>query len=112
VAVLFSSFSSPFLSGAFTLGLFVVGRSMPELREMISKLGSPALKGLLYGATHVVPDLSLFFVSGSMLDGQYTTVHSEYVDWSYVATASGYGLAYAGCALFLAILLFSRRDFT
>ena len=112
IAVLFSSFSTPFLSGAFTLGLFVVGRSMPELREMIGKLESVPLKGVLYAAAHVVPDLSLFFVSGSMLDGQYVTVHEAYVDWAYVGVAAGYGLAYAGCALFLAILLFSRRDFT
>ena len=28
------------------------------------------------------------------------------------ALAAGYGVAYAGCALFLAIVLFSRRDFT
>jgi ABC-type transport system involved in multi-copper enzyme maturation permease subunit len=112
VAVLFSSFSSPFLSGAFTLGIFVVGRSMPELREMIGKLGAAPLRAVLYGATHVLPDLSLFFVSGSMLDGQPVTVHAEYVDWPYVATAAGYGAAYAACALGLAILLFSRRDFT
>jgi len=111
VAVLFSTFSSPILSGAFTLGIFVIGRFTPELRELIAKLSSSSLKAVLGAALRVFPDLHVFYVSGSMVDGQYVTVQADYVDWSYVATASGYGLLYAGCALVLSIVLFSRRDF-
>ena len=111
IAVLFSSFSSPFLSGAFTLGMFVVGRSLPELRELITKLHEVALRDVLWASTRLLPDLHIFYASGSMLNGQYATVHRVYVDWSYVATASSYGLGYAACALVVAILLFSRRDF-
>lgn len=111
VAVLFSSFSSPFLSGVFTLGIFVVGRSMPELRQLIDKLELPALRGFLRGLAHVFPDLNLFYVSGSMLDGAHVTVHAAFVDWGYVASAASYGLLYVACALGLAMLIFSRRDF-
>lgn len=111
VAVLFSTFTSPFLSGVFTLGIFLVGRSTPELRELIHRLGSAAGRRALSGALRLVPDLHVFYVSGSMVDGHYVTVHGDYVDWSYVATASGYGVLYAACALALAVLLFSRRDF-
>jgi ABC-type transport system involved in multi-copper enzyme maturation permease subunit len=111
VAVLFSTFSSPILSGAFTLGMFVVGHLTPELREIIGKLGSSSLKAVLYGALKVFPDLNLFSVSGSMVDGAYATVHGSFVDWGYVATASAYGLFYAYCALAIAIAWFSRRDF-
>ena len=32
IAIFFSSFSTPFLSGAFTLGLFIVGRSWDDLQ--------------------------------------------------------------------------------
>ena len=42
VAVLFSSFSSPFLSGFFALGLFVLGRSVPEIQALGSKMGGAA----------------------------------------------------------------------
>lgn len=111
LAVMFSSFSTPFLSGAFTLGLFVVGRSLPELRELILKLHETTLRSVLWAATRLLPDLHLFYVSGSMLNGQYVTVHKVYVGWGYVATASAYGLGYAACALLVAIFLFSRRDF-
>jgi hypothetical protein len=47
-----------------------------------------------------------------MVDGRFASVHGDYVDWSYVGSASAYGLFYAGCALALAMLLFARRDFT
>jgi ABC-type transport system involved in multi-copper enzyme maturation permease subunit len=111
VAVLFSSFSSPFLSGVFTLGIFLVGRSTPELRQVIGKLKSPLGRVACDAGLRVFPDLHLFYVSGGMIGGHAVTVHGDYVDWSYVAVAAGYGLGYAACALALAVLLFSRRDF-
>ena len=46
-----------------------------------------------------------------MLHGQRVSVHGTYVDWSYVAIASGYGLCYCAVALVLAMIIFSRRDF-
>jgi ABC-type transport system involved in multi-copper enzyme maturation permease subunit len=110
VAVLFSTFTTPLLSGAFTLGIFVVGHFTPELREVIGKLASPA-RGIMRAAIRVFPDLNLFYVSGEMVRGQPVSVHGAYVDWSYVAVAAGYGACYAACALALSMLLFSRRDF-
>jgi ABC-type transport system involved in multi-copper enzyme maturation permease subunit len=111
VAVLFSTFTSPILSGAYTLGIAVIGCFTPELREVIGRLQAAGLRGALGALLRVVPDLHLFFVSGSVIDGRYVTIHGDYVDWGYVATASMYGALYAGCALGLAVLIFSRRDF-
>jgi ABC-type transport system involved in multi-copper enzyme maturation permease subunit len=111
VAVLFSSFSTPLLSGAFTLGMFIVGHFTPELRELIARVGAAGLRTVLYAALRLFPDLHLFYVSGDMIDGRHVSVHNAYVDWAYVAVASGYGVAYSACALALAMLLFSRRDF-
>lgn len=111
VAVLFSSFSTPLLSGAFTLGMFIVGHFTPELRELIAKLGSTVARAFFSAGLRLFPDLHLFYVSGSMLGGQYVTVHGAYVDWAYVGMAGAYGAFYSGCALALAMLLFSRRDF-
>ena len=111
LAILFSSFSSPFLSGAFTLGLFFVGRSLPELREVTSKLdlgtGGRVLNTFLY----VVPDLRLFYVSGSLIDGRWISIHGDFIAWSYVASTLVYAVGYAAVALVLASVFFSRRDF-
>jgi hypothetical protein len=61
--------------------------------------------------THVVPDLHLFFVSGTMVDGKAISVHGTYVDWAYVGSATAYGLLFAACVMLLAMVTFSRRDF-
>jgi ABC-type transport system involved in multi-copper enzyme maturation permease subunit len=111
IAVFFSSWTSPFLSGAFTLGMFVLGRSVPDLIAVTHKLKAGALSDGLRAMTRVLPDFHLFYVSGSFLDGKYISVHGEYVTWSYVAQVSGYGLFYAALALLFASLLFNRRDF-
>ena len=111
IAVLFSSFSSPILSGALTLGIFAVGHFTPELRELIAKVEEAPLRALLRGGMRLFPDLHLFYVSGSMVGGQHVSVHGAYVDWSYVAMAGLYGALYCSAAIALAMIVFSRRDF-
>jgi ABC-type transport system involved in multi-copper enzyme maturation permease subunit len=111
IAILFSSFSTPFLSGAFTIGVFIIGRSVPELRELIAKMPEGAGRGITSTLLHVVPDLHLFYVSGSLVDGRYVSIHGEYVAWAYVAWAAVYAAGYVMCSLIIASLLFSRRDF-
>jgi ABC-type transport system involved in multi-copper enzyme maturation permease subunit len=112
IAILFSSFSTPFLSGAFTLGVFVIGRSVPELRELVGKMPEGAARSLSAGLLHVVPDLHLFSVSGSVVDGRYVSVHGDFVAWVYVAWAALYALGYMIASLTVASVLFARRDFT
>lgn len=111
VAVLFSSFSSPFLSGLFTLVMCVIGLSTDSLRVLIKKLPETTqIAPTIF--LRLLPDLRMFYISGTMLNNQWVTVHKgDYVDWSYVAMAAGYGVGYAACALLIAMWIFSRRDF-
>lgn len=114
VAVFFSTFSTPFLSGLFTSGLFIIGRSTPELHALIESRfkGEPGLTSMFQWGMQVLPDLHLFYVSGAMVDDKYVSVNADhFVSWAYVASASGYGLLYAACVLGLGIFIFSRRDF-
>ncbi len=116
VAVLFSSFSTPFLSGLFTLGIFLLGRSVPDIQSLVRHLQDPE-KGniftasLLDGVTRVLPNLRLFFATGTENGSVYASVHGAFPDWSYVGMAAGYAGLYASLVLLLAIFLFSRRDF-
>lgn len=110
VAVFFSSWSSPFLSGLFTLGIFVMGRSAPELGALAAKVDSGALHWLLRALASGLPNLNLFYVSGSEVDGTHVSVHGAFVDWGYMALASGYALLYVVATVGLAVLLFRRRD--
>lgn len=110
VAVFFSSWSSPFLSGLFTLGIFVLGRSAPELGALATKMKGGPMAWLLRGLAAGLPNLNLFYVTGSEVDGTHVSVHGKFVDWGYVAMASGYALLYVAATVGLAVLLFRRRD--
>lgn len=112
VAVFFSSFSTPYLSGLFTAGVFLLGRSVPDIRAVAGKMEHPVLAGLLKGIARIVPNLRLFFSSGSVdLTGRHVSVHGTFVEWGYVGWAAGYALLYIGLILALSVVLFSRRDF-
>ncbi|MCA9651257.1 MAG: ABC transporter permease [Myxococcales bacterium] len=112
VAMLFSSFSSPYLSAMLTGALWIIGRSRGELLAFATgkKLDGTPLGTLLEGISAVVPDFGAFYVSGSQLGGQVVSVHETFVGWGYVAEVSLYGLLYAAVCLGVAMALFSRRD--
>src|SRR4051794_2503677 len=78
VAVLFSSFSSPFLSGFFSLGFFVVGRSVPDIRALAEK-SAPAVRAALDAGALVVPNLHLFYPSGAIIGAEHVSVHGSFV---------------------------------
>jgi hypothetical protein len=110
VAVWFSSFSSPFLSGLFSLGIFVVGRSVPDLRQLAARLGGPT--GLILElCAAFLPNLQLFYPSGTSVDGKTVSVHASFVAAPYLASATAYALGYSALVLGLAMLIFRRRDF-
>jgi Cu-processing system permease protein len=106
VAILFSSFSSPFLTGIFTLGIWVLGRSADDMATMKSKQLSESIRQLLKVAAEVLPNLQLYVPGRTLLTGQ-----SKVLLWPYVATSAGYGLLYAALLLIAAAVIFQRRDF-
>jgi ABC-type transport system involved in multi-copper enzyme maturation permease subunit len=113
VAMLFSSFSSPWLSAMFAGSLWVIGRNTAELDAFATgKLEGSAGGSLLELLLQVLPDFRMFFVSGANFDDTVISVHESFVDWSYVAEATAYAATYGGLCLFVAVLLFARRDFT
>ena len=111
VAVLFSSFSTPFLSGLFTLGVFLLGRSVPDIRQVAHRLDNELLATLLSAMSRVVPNLRVFFVSGSDMGGSHVSIHAGFPDPAYVGHSALYALVYIVLTLLVAVLLFSRRDF-
>ena len=110
IAIFFSSFSTPFLSGIFALAVWVIGRVTPDLEAQIDR-AAPWIRVTTKIALEIVPDLHLFAVSGRTLDGTAVSVHGEFVPWSYVALAGAHGGGWIVALLALAALLFHRRDF-
>jgi ABC-type transport system involved in multi-copper enzyme maturation permease subunit len=110
IAVFFSAFSSPFLSGFFSLGCFVVGRSVPDIRALGEKAGSTT-RAALNVACDIVPNLHLFYPSGSIVGAEEVSVHRQFVGADYILSATGYGVAYSLIVLVFAMLIFRKRDF-
>ena len=110
VAMVFSSFSTPFLSGLLAFGVFAVGRFVDRLGTLtLTKRGEsdPALDqiaAIVRTATRVLPDLSLYNATPHV-------VHEASMAGAHVGNATLYGLSYAAAALLIASLIFSRRDF-
>lgn len=108
VALLFSSFSTPFLTGAFTFGVWLVGRAAHDMVAMETRVLSPAMKSLLRWLAEFLPNFNLF------VPGRNTLVNktAEYGEpLIYLATAMGYAVLYAAATLIIAALIFRRRDF-
>jgi ABC-type transport system involved in multi-copper enzyme maturation permease subunit len=110
IAIFFSSFSTPFLSGIFALAMWVIGRLATDL-EADTREAAPLIRITTKIALEIVPDVHLFAVSGKTLDGTAVSVHGDFVSWSYVALACGHGLGWIIALVAFAALLFHRRDF-
>lgn len=110
VAIFFSSFSTPFLSGIFALAMWSIGRVTPDIYAAV-KSGSTWIRTTAQIALEIVPDVHLFSPSGRVIDGAATSIHSDFVSWGYVGLASLHGLGWIVGLLALACLLFQRRDF-
>jgi ABC-type transport system involved in multi-copper enzyme maturation permease subunit len=104
IAVLFSTFSTPILSAAFTFGLFIVGHFSTDLRNFDQVVSSPAAARLARGLYWVLPNLAQFDVKSQV-------VHGQTVPIGYVALTAGYAALYTAMLLTMAVLVFSRRDF-
>jgi ABC-type transport system involved in multi-copper enzyme maturation permease subunit len=104
IALLFSTFSSPMVSAATTLGLYVAGHFSDDLRHLDQSVDSRVAGVLGRLLSYLLPDLSVFDVKARV-------VHGLPVPFDEVAWAVGYGLVYIVGLLAVSILIFNRRDF-
>lgn len=108
VALLFSSFSTPFLTGVFSFGVWLVGRAADDMATMESRALGPEIEGLLRVLAEVWPNFNLFVPGRHTLS---TAVEGHGGPWLYVAEAMGYGATYTVLVLLAAAVIFRRRDF-
>jgi ABC-type transport system involved in multi-copper enzyme maturation permease subunit len=110
IAIFFSSFSTPFLSGIFALAMWVIGRLTPDI-ENAAKAAAGWIRWTSRAALEIVPDIHLFSPSGRVINDAAVSVHGDFVSWGYVGLASLHGLGWIVGLLALACILFHRRDF-
>ena len=110
IALLFSSFSTPFISGILTLGVFIVGRNVDLLETFIRKGNVGPLGEMLSFVPYIFPNCYLFYPSGRAIGEQWVSIHQNFIEMNYLLKVSGYGLLYAMVCLVLAMIIFNRRD--
>jgi ABC-type transport system involved in multi-copper enzyme maturation permease subunit len=107
LAMLFSAFSSPFLTAIFTLMVFLIGRSSETLGNLPEHLFGSTLRAVGLALSKVVPNLGIYVPARPLLLGEIAGV-GPYV---YLARAWGNALCYAAVLLAISALIFRKRDF-
>ncbi|HEY2734436.1 MAG TPA: ABC transporter permease subunit [Polyangiales bacterium] len=107
VALLFSAFSTPFLTALFTIGVWLVGRSADLMIQMKGKVLPQSVRDMLRAIVHVWPNFNLF-VPGSHTLSVTAEASSPA---GYLAMTMSYAILYSAVLLALAASIFRRRDF-
>lgn len=87
-----------------TLGLYVIGHLTGDLKGIAEKSQNQLTEVAMTALYYVCPNLEMLNVKGQAASGLL-------VEFGYQATATAYGLLYAGLLLTGACLIFQRRDF-
>jgi ABC-type transport system involved in multi-copper enzyme maturation permease subunit len=102
-AVLFSTFTTATLASIYTLAIVGAGWLFGEVRGFWLQARQTELKSLVQVLDALLPNMSLLDLKESVTYGDPVTLGS-------VVARAAYGLGYAGILIFLAAVLFSRRD--
>ncbi|MFH1904651.1 MAG: ABC transporter permease subunit [bacterium] len=102
IAIMFSTFSTMWISITLTLFIYIVGNIFEYLRHLASK-GSAILKFALDGAYYLLPNFGNFNVNRDI-------VHGTAVSVLHILKVTVYGLNYIIIFTLLAILFFRKRE--
>ena len=104
IAIFFSSFTSPYLAGMFTVALWIVGHLLADLRSFGKHSDLPGLKPLLETLYWTLPNLD-------RLDFKADASAGNPIELARVGLAALYAALYSAGLMIGSVLLFQRRDF-
>lgn len=107
LVTLFASFSTPFLSAMFTLGVFIVGRSADSLARFPVKTFGQTAHDIALAVSKVVPNLQIYVPPRPLLLGEVASVKLS----TYLGMASLTSLGWSLGLLTVAVMVFNKRDF-
>ena len=107
VAMLFSSFSTPFLTTIFTLGVLVVGRNADLLARMQENIFGATIRQVSAVLAKVVPNLHVYVPTRPLLTGEATDADLLV----YIGMAAVQTLGWTIGLLAVSAFVFQRRDF-
>ena len=104
VAMFFSSFTTPYLAGMFTVALWIIGHLLADLRQFGINSDTPGLRELTEALYWGLPNLD-------RLDFKADAAAGNTIELARVGWASLYAALYSTGLMAAAMLLFQRRDF-
>jgi len=103
LALLFSCFTTPFLSICFTAGIYVTGLFVKDIRSFSDITGNPALDRVAVWFSYLLPNFQNFDVMGA-------AAHGRAIPGAIVAQNTLYAAVYCAIVLAAAAVIFSRRN--
>ena len=104
LALLFSCVSTPILSAAFTLSLYVIGSFLSDIRWFGQETGSALVMNLTAALYYLLPNFSNFNVINQI-------AHENSIPSALLISNSLYALLYVTIVLSAAVLIFEEREF-
>jgi Cu-processing system permease protein len=103
LALLFSCFTTPLLAILFTVGLYIVGLYVQELRDLPAEVMSPAMSTFTKWLSYVLPNFENFNVMAM-------AAHGRTVPGALILQNTLYTMVYCAIVLTAASAVFSRRN--
>jgi ABC-type transport system involved in multi-copper enzyme maturation permease subunit len=104
IAMFFSSFTSPYLAGMFTVALWIIGHLLGDLRAFGKTSDIAGLKELLETLYWTLPNLD-------RLDFKADASAGNPIEFARAGMAALYAALYSFALMGGAVVLFQRRDF-
>ena len=103
LALLFSCFTTPLLAILFTVGLYIVGLYVQELRDLPFDMMSPAMSSFTKWLSYLLPNFENFNVMAM-------AAHGHAVPGALILQNTLYAVIYCTIVLTAAAAVFSRRN--
>jgi len=104
IMLLFASYSSSTFSSIMTVIIYVVGHASPDLKIFAETVKVPVLKFLSNAAYYLLPNLENFNL-------RQDVVYRLPLPADQIGFSVCYGLAYTIVVLYIAVIIFERREF-
>lgn len=104
VAMFFTSFTTPYLAGMFTVALWIMGHLLGDLRAFGSKSEMAAVKAITEALYWSLPNLD-------RLDFKADASAGNAIEMARIGAAALYASLYSAGLLLASMVLFQRRDF-
>jgi len=103
-AMTFSTFSTPVLSAAYTIAVFVIGHLTTDLMMLAGQSKDRTVAAVLNGLYYALPNLDNFNIRSEVVHGQDITP-------VFIAGSMAYGVLYSAVLLAIAVIVFQKKDF-